>query len=26
LDISVEETTNMLRGVFKKLNEKQEEK
>ena len=26
LDISVEETTNMLRGVFKKLNEKQEKK
>ena len=26
LDISVEETTNMLRGVFKKLNKKQEEK
>ena len=26
LDISVEETTNMLRGIFKKLNEKQEEK
>ena len=26
LDISAEETTNMLRGVFKKLNKKQEEK
>ena len=26
LDISVEETTNMLREIFKKLNEKQEEK
>ena len=26
LDISVEETTNMLRGIFKKLNKKQEEK
>ena len=26
LDISVEETTNMLKGVFKKLNKKQEEK
>ena len=26
LDISVEETTNMLRGIFKKLNEKQEGK